>query len=353
MVVLQKSTQKFYGSSPKEYSHFSSHSTMGKLLKTCVIIAWWLAGVTLIPFILPFAVEGSVCFLVLAVLFPFAWVTSRLERNVLLAFTLIFLFLQFCALADVVADLIFLGNALVLLFKDIGEFFEGKEPLFLSRIIFTVVGSTGCLIFSWLILVGLDTPKPKNATEDEKGGSVQEAPKKKVKKKKLLHHCVCFIRSLKFGGIFLVILLAILWKVIVLGLRTTLVVFAGWSVLEKLGCTSKNIPHKIKRYLETVLMCDLAFTALPSTAILLASFAYHHVVPEELSEPTEIFELVKLGGFTFDCIVTSYFVFYEFIPIYVYREVPKHEYHVHVPSDSVISDDEPLIQNRELEESIV
>ncbi|KAL6078225.1 hypothetical protein QOT17_001830 [Balamuthia mandrillaris] len=277
----------------------------------------------------PFLLEGFTLLLVLSLFIPFALVIHSVEHFLPSVWLLLLLFIHVCGLSDLVADTQLLVKGLILYFDKqnsnytytattlLGESHEEDDTehnLFYIRLLLTMIGTFPFLLF---LFVGRPT---------------LNRLLKRAGQKPFFESFTSFGGAAGGAGI---LVIAIVWKVMVVFLRLYALLRTGWEVIRH-GEVRESAKWLLEVF-ELLLLCDLLWSGIP-----LGVFTFLELFFLEehgfRGDATHVMELIKLGAVVVDAMAACHLVYFGILPLG--RCLFPHDAHHHHQSTTHTKDQE-------------
>jgi hypothetical protein len=315
----------------------------------------WVGLAIFVVFFSPFLVEGTAVALALVALVPLALGLGLIEHFVPSVWLMVVLFIHVAGLADLVSDFNLLGKTLIAYFTgswvdDEDENAEGdsdERQLLLARVLITLIGALPVMLF---LMFGM--PPTVKLFDDLDGTSSSSSSQKSSS------------NSGMSNGVAL-ILLALVWKVIMVCLRLFLlfrvtkdIIIAGRIRKESRTAIEltelflladllwSGIPLGVLTFLELFLYGEgfkvQTTTTTTTTALqpVLRSVSLRICVPHiwrQQGDEVQVFELIKLVAVAVDALAASYIIYFAIFGLGRFchleghddEDEPKHEHDEH------------------------
>lgn len=283
----------------------------------------WVGLAIFVVFFSPFLVEGTAVALALVALVPLALGLGLIEHFVPSVWlSMVVLFIHVAGLADLVSDFNLLGKTLIAYFTgswvdDEDENAEGdsdERQLLLARVLITLIGALPVMLF---LMFGM--PPTVKLFDDLDGTSSSSSQKSSS-------------NSGMSNGVAL-ILLALVWKVIMVCLRLFLLFRVTKDIIIA-GRIRKESRTAIE-LTELFLLADLLWSGIPLGVLtFLELFLYGEGFK---GDEVQVFELIKLVAVAVDALAASYIIYFAIFGLGRFchleghddEDEPKHEHDEH------------------------
>eukprot|EP01119_Soliformovum_irregulare_P025613 TRINITY_DN9537_c0_g1_i1.p1 TRINITY_DN9537_c0_g1~~TRINITY_DN9537_c0_g1_i1.p1 ORF type:complete len:299 (+),score=50.84 TRINITY_DN9537_c0_g1_i1:92-988(+) len=184
----------------------------------------------------PFIIEGGVLLFLLGIFMPIGFFFGLLEHHLPFLWGAYVCIVNIGGLGDLVADVTMLGDVLSIMFgtKTVGHLEPLERSLALSRVLMTVIGGAGGVLLIYCAM----------AAEEKKEGEKNTEP-----------------ASSGIGDQLGMILLILLWKVVMVGIRCFIIFRVLYAI-----CRHRKIDHTLQvkiQFLECVVLLDVLWSAIP------------------------------------------------------------------------------------------
>jgi len=281
---------------------------------------------------------ATIITLLLALLIPFGFIFGWIEHRFVLIWALFVLFVQLGGVLDLSTDVLLLAQVMthVSSYKEILHLgSEREEQLHLGRVLLTLVPSGAAVITVILLNRG-----SMGVLLDKMSATSfwQKPPKPEAKKYSRRKKRSCFTSLLKYPPLPLLVLYAIIWKIILVGLRVYLLVIVFLDIIRR-GHLEKKVQRRVQ-WLELVLFVDLVWSGIPLGILTVMEL---HEEEFHLGED-QLLELMKLGALMVDIVGASFLFWFILVGLIKKTRLHHEEHDVqHVQHEIVKAEKEPLL----------